>query len=1035
MESFEKLKERILIIVWFFALLSIVSFIALFTEDPKSNQLIVFYILALPILLTNVVITFPQTRSRLTPKLFFGVIVLYAIIMAVLIYTSDSITILKGTVDTPYSLIYLFPIIIAGVYYGLAGAFIISTIVSILDIITSIFLVFNHPNFDLLEVFNYSLLIRVSLYYLLAFFISNTERDKKEIVLVKDEKAEEYEKLIKELNELNNKLEKDIKSTKEDKIKLEQSNKKNELLLNISQTLSENLDLRMILSTTLKKIRELVVFHSGAIFLYNSDRSELYIAAHEGLYEEEMKMSLRADMGIPYIVAQKPAPLLIEDTDLDPRFKPITKTAKVSSAVYLPIVRDKEVFGVICLWGMEKKSYGKEEIQLLTTFTREAARSINNAELYRKLDNRYNFIVTLWQASKSLTSSLDLSSSWEKVLEEVLKTASFLFGADKLIFFQYRKEQKELIPYIAINLSDATRKNFIIKIKHDPVGLSDFLRSDFQVKDVNADVRFSMMTPFALKEKFTSLLWSPLIGRNRIIGTLALFTEKQRIWTQEEIQWLDIFTNMFSMTLENILLLYDLVSEKSQLQTLIDNVPEGVFTTDANRLILTWNRAAEKITGFKMSEVIEKDCCQFIKCQGVDGTFCNNRCPVKEAVDKQEKFDSGLENTFILNTQGDQVPVFITAAPIFNEEGKVDGAIMVFRDITKEKEIERIKEEFLATITHDLKSPLASIMGYTELLLNPKIGTVTQGQREFLDAILRSSKTLQILINNILESTRMEAGKMTFNPIMFKLIDLLKEIEEMFKPLLAHKALKFRSTVEPEDVIVFGDREKIREVFINLISNALKFTPENGMITVESIKEDSKVEIRVSDTGKGIPELEISKLFQKFTQVKGEKRGTGLGLYICRKILEAHEQTIRVESMMGQGTTFIFTLPMYKPAVVENDALSLMIVEQDESLAKMMEKHFIEHKYVVNIAHNYNDAKILLDDGNIPKVVIVDWHLPQGEALELMDYIRSNETMEDIAILLLCDYREEISGDFNAVINKPINIKDLLIKANAFSSI
>lgn len=1026
MESFEKLKERVLLVIWFFAILSVGILIAVLSDKTNTSPTYIYYILTIPVVLMSILMSINDIRKKMTPKLFFVVIVLFAFLMALLIFSAEGLTALKGTLDSPFSLIFLFPIVIAGFYYGLMGAFIIATVVGILDMIISIF---QSPS--PLEAFSYSLLIRVALYFLLAFFISNIEQDKKKIVVQKDEKAEEFKALLDEANQFNKKIEKQIEELKNEKDKIAQSSRKNELLLNISQTLSQNLDLHLILATTLKKIRDLVVFHSGAIFLYNSDRTELYVAAHEGLYEEEMKMSLRSDIGIPYLVAQTARPLIVEDTSTDPRFQPITRTAKVNSSINIPIAREKEIFGVICLWSMEKNTYSKDDLPLLTTFTREAARSINNAELYKKLDTRLNFIVTLWQASKSLTSSLDLSTSWEKVLEEVLRTTTFLFEADKLVFFQYRKELKELFPYIAINVSDATRKNFIIKLKQDPVGLSEFLRGNFQVRDVKADVRFSMMAPFAIKEGFNSMMWSPLVGRNRIIGALALFTTKARTWTQEEIQWLDIFTNMFSMTLENVLLLVDLVSEKSQLQGLIDNVPEGVYTTDANRRILTWNRAAEKITGFKISDMVNQDCCDFLKCQNMDAEFCLNNCPLKQAIERQEKVDSGIENMFVLNTAGDKVPVFITTAPIFNEEGQVEGAIMVFRDITKEKEIERMKEEFLATITHDLKSPLASIMGYTELLLNPKIGTVTENQKEFLDAILRSSKTLQILINNILESTRMEAGKMTFNPVLFKLSDLVGELAEMFRPLLAHKSLNFRTDVEPS-MVVYGDREKIREVFINLISNALKFTPSGGTIAVHSFRQNERVEVRVSDTGKGIPESAIPKLFQKFSQVKGEKRGTGLGLYICRKILEAHEQSIWVESVMGEGTTFIFTLPTYKPTERDDEAFDVIIVERDEPLAKMMERYFLEQKFRVGLASGVKDAKALLEK-ELFKVAIIDWHLPDGEALELMNYIRGNENMEDIAILLLCDYREEIGGDFDAVVNKPINFKDLLMKASAFS--
>jgi CheY-like chemotaxis protein len=232
--------------------------------------------------------------------------------------------------------------------------------------------------------------------------------------------------------------------------------------------------------------------------------------------------------------------------------------------------------------------------------------------------------------------------------------------------------------------------------------------------------------------------------------------------------------------------------------------------------------------------------------------------------------------------------------------------------------------------------------------------------------------------------------------------------------------------------VVYGDREKINEVLINLVSNALKFTPEGGLIAISAKKIDDKVEIAVSDTGKGIPEAEVPKLFQKFSQVKGEKRGTGLGLYICRKILEIHEQTIWVESKLGEGTTFAFTLATYKPEVKTSDGHKILIVESDEPLAQMIERYFFEQKYEVKIASGMKEVREILQS-ELPKIAIIDWQLPNNEAIEIMDYIRNNERTEDMAILLLCDYREDIGGDFDAVVNKPINFKDLLMKANAFA--
>jgi PAS domain S-box-containing protein len=812
-------------------------------------------------------------------------------------------------------------------------------------------------------------------------------------------------------------------------------NKHDSFLWNLSMTLSGDLDLMTILSSLLEKLKGITGYCSASVFLYNHDYSELFMPVHAGLYENEMKLNLRPDIGIPGIVARTGNSLYIADTSDDPRFREILKSADFGSALYLPVKSDNRVSGVICLWNKNKNSYNSETTMLLNMISKAAARAIKNAELYKALDTRLHFIVTLWEATKSLTSSMDLSFSWEKVFEDRLKTTSCLFHADRVIFFQYRSDTRELVPYITWNISNEIKENFRIKLKQEPLVLSEYMRSNFQVRDITADSKYSSIMPHMERENVRGMLWSPLMGRNRVIGALALFSTESRTWSKEETQWLEIFANFFSMTLENVNLLNDLFSEKSQLQKLVENVPEGVFTTDVDGEIIVWNRAAESITGYCASEAAGRSCSDVIKCRDREKHLCDIKCFVKRSMETKEKFDSGIEDVFIVHKNGHFVPVFIASVPINDEDGRVTGTIVVFRDITEEKEIEQMKEEFLATITHDLKSPLASIMGYIELILNPNLGELNSEQREFADAILRSGKTLQILINNILESTRMEAGKVNLHPVLFKLQSLVKEIEEMFRPLFNYKMLKFEINID-SSIMAYGDRDKIKEVFINLVSNAVKFTPESGKISVSAeIKEDNKdiVEINVRDTGKGIPETAIPTLFKKFSQVKGQKRGTGLGLYICRRILEVHNHGIKVESVVGEGTVFTFSLSRRRTDTKCTGRKCILVINRNESIREEIIQHFEGTDYQVHNAKNLEETKnILENETSLPGAVLLDWHLPNRESLFVLGAIRENSKWQDLPVILLCEQHEELDGDYDALVRKPINLAELQAKTDSF---
>lgn len=810
---------------------------------------------------------------------------------------------------------------------------------------------------------------------------------------------------------------------------LEEESQRKQMLLEMGASVLDSLDLQSLLSALLKKLRELVVFSSAGVFLYNPDRTELSLCAAEGLFGEQMADQLKADVCLPAIVASTDKGIVVPDASSDPRFARLVESARVHAALYQPIAANRTVYGVICLWHFEPNAYTQRHLDLLASIAAEAARAIRNAETHQELGARLSFIVTLWEASKNLnTSSIESDAkAWRTRLAEVVNSAAFLFGAQKVVLFRYDKLQRALAGDLAVGVPEGRLAPLAAALNSSHVGLPFLLRAPLQVKRLQTEARFSELSAFAAESNLTSLLWAPLTGRQRTVGALALFSDVPRTWTQTELQWLDIFTNMLSVALENTDLFQDLAAEKSQLQVLVDNVPEGVFTTDRHGRVLTWNAAAHRITGWTPAEVVGLRCAELIRCQTVDQIWCETACPLQIAMGEAGRFDSGVHSVSILRADGEKVPVFITSAPVHDDGGEGGGAILVFRDITKEKEIERMKEDFLATITHDLKSPLASVMGYAELLLNPKLGEVNANQQEFVHSILRSSKTLQFLIDNILELTRMEAGRMQFNPRSFNLGGVLAEILEMFAPLAAPKSLRLEVSCDA-GVVVRGDRDKLKEVFINLYANAIKFTRPGGRILTEVEVDDERVRIRVSDTGKGISVDQLPRLFERFAQVKtDERRGTGLGLYIVRRILQAHGETIDVHSEVGVGTAFSFGLPRVRTegtAVVERGVL---VLERDEETSDNVRRILEEQGIATALANSASDALRLVTQRK-PQVLLVDSQLPELVSENLLDALKSASAREGQAlrVVLLCDWREDSAVDADARVYRPLDESELL---------
>jgi signal transduction histidine kinase len=225
-----------------------------------------------------------------------------------------------------------------------------------------------------------------------------------------------------------------------------------------------------------------------------------------------------------------------------------------------------------------------------------------------------------------------------------------------------------------------------------------------------------------------------------------------------------------------------------------------------------------------------------------------------------------------------------------------------------EEDLQYTREEFIAVLTHDLKSPLASIMSYARLITEPRLGEISPNKREFAQVISKSGDIMLQLINNIISISKIEAGLMKYNFETFPLSELFNELKETFEPLAMEGSLSLEFA-NPEEISIRGDRIKLRQVFYNLISNSLRYTPPGGQIDISASMGDGRVAVEVCDSGTGIPEVDQETVFDKFAQVQGERSGTGLGLYIVKNFLSGHGSDVLLVSTRDKGTKFFFTLP------------------------------------------------------------------------------------------------------------------------------
>ncbi|HXF06470.1 MAG TPA: ATP-binding protein [Blastocatellia bacterium] len=347
-------------------------------------------------------------------------------------------------------------------------------------------------------------------------------------------------------------------------------------------------------------------------------------------------------------------------------------------------------------------------------------------------------------------------------------------------------------------------------------------------------------------------------------------------------------------------------------ERVIESMSEALFLLDSSGRIVRVNRAAGRLLGMDPEELTGKPFAD------VCGTTDVPTTP-KELLDRAPGGTLTHYETTIRSLTGQAIPVNLSCVLSRDRRGKITGVLINARDISEiyqaqqaERELMRLKEEFVASISHELRTPLASIKGFAELLRKGKADDPAL-QQEFLTRMIHEVDRLMALVNDLLDMSRMESGRLELTLVEVDLADVITETFKTLGTLAEQKGITLRSTLPDQPLVVRADRLRLEQVLINLVGNAIKFTdgPKPVLVTAES--ETDRVVVKVIDQGPGIPEEEIPRLFDKFYQVtssaKRAAKGTGLGLYISRLIVEAHGGHIGVITELGKGSTFYFTLP------------------------------------------------------------------------------------------------------------------------------
>jgi two-component system, OmpR family, phosphate regulon sensor histidine kinase PhoR len=349
--------------------------------------------------------------------------------------------------------------------------------------------------------------------------------------------------------------------------------------------------------------------------------------------------------------------------------------------------------------------------------------------------------------------------------------------------------------------------------------------------------------------------------------------------------------------------LLEIAFEKSRLNTIVSSIIDGVIVVNKTGELVLFNPASLKY--FELNEIIigEK----------ILGILPKEVSDLINKILTAKKYENKSYTTQVELKSNRELFVEITCSPVPHPDGSLAGVVTVINNITELKKVEYVKNQFVSMVAHELKAPMAAVMGFMNLILDESMGIKPEKQKEYIS---RSSKRLQGLIemvNDLLDISRMEIKKKEREILELNVSDILKSNIDFLELELKKKGITVTTNIEPDLPSIKADNNEINRLFTNILSNALKYNKENGKINISVNKSGSYVITKITDTGIGMKPEDKEKLFQEFFRVKNDQTrnipGTGLGLSIVKRIVESYSGKIEVESEYGTGTTFIIKFP------------------------------------------------------------------------------------------------------------------------------
>ncbi|MBT4540723.1 GAF domain-containing protein [Candidatus Woesearchaeota archaeon] len=744
-------------------------------------------------------------------------------------------------------------------------------------------------------------------------------------------------------------------------------------LHDISNSIQCTEDVNEILELTIKAFK-LWGYDRVRIYLFDKQKKLLMGAKSSHMPDISMK-NIKLDISQVhkkvYHCFTKKEPIILKTSQFS-KFVKILKKEDVNESASLPLLSGTRVIGMISIDNKYSENpLIKEDLYNLFPFANQVAFAIDNTVLHREDRIRLKKLTAMYDISSSLTKTLDLDEILSLIIVKIIQ----LLNSDSCTITLLDKSNQFLIPKSTYSSSEEYFNHGPIPVDDSVAGLAVKTRQPVYIQEVLKEPLYARPS-FAKSVKLMSLLTIPLIVKDKSLGTINIYTKKLRRYNKDELDLLKTLANQAAMSirnsefytsikkerhvLSNLLEISQTINAQLDLDNLLNIIMDRTmeFTnSDSGFLLLVKGDYLDMklIKGYPIEKAenvrikIDEGLSGWVAKQGKplivpdvrkDKRYIEvNRATVSEAVIPLMKagkvigvlnLDSVKFNNFEkfkqpLEILTNHIAIAIENSKLYNEislfnETLKNEVFMATKELVeKNRELERmdrLKSEFVSNVSHELRTPLTSIKGYTKLLLGGKLGMLPENQMQCLNIIIEESDRLSRLINDVLDLAKLEKGKVKFKKEKMDIIIVAGDVIKTLATLADDKDIKIHLDVKKDIPKISASQDLIKQIFFNLIGNAIKFTPKDGNIYVIIELMDNFIKTTVKDTGIGVPKEVIPRLFDKFYQVDASMTrqygGTGLGLPISKHIVDAHKGKIYVESEINKGSSFIFELPIKK---------------------------------------------------------------------------------------------------------------------------